>query len=85
MPTDDGLRLHDDKDVCPTGPDLAQSCSEEPIEGVQRWPRAFPLKNCNVRSEREKLKRGVATAVEKHAECAQDGEDEFDHEMTFVT
>jgi hypothetical protein len=35
--------------------------------------------------EGDDFKRGVAATAEEHADCRQDGADEFDHEKTFLT
>lgn len=50
-----------------------------------RRARSCPLENCDLLSERENFKGGVAATAEKHADCGQDCEDEFGHELTGVT
>jgi hypothetical protein len=72
MPADDGVWFNDDKDVGPTGPDAAQDGPEEPVARVQGWPRSFALKHCDLLSERENFKGGVAATAEKHADGGQD-------------
>ena len=41
MPGDDRLGLDDDEDVGPTAPESVEGGPEEPVQGVQRWPRPF--------------------------------------------
>lgn len=72
MPGDDGVWFNDGKNVGSAGPDAAQGGPEEPVEGVQGRSRSFPLENCDLLSERENFKGGVAATAKKHADCRQD-------------
>jgi hypothetical protein len=68
MPADDGLRLHQDEDVGPAGPDAVQGGPEEPVEGVQGWPWSFPLENGELLSKGENFQGSVAPTAEENAD-----------------
>jgi hypothetical protein len=81
---DDGLGLHDDQDVGPTGPEAAEGGPEEPVHGVQGWPRAFPLEHGNLLSEGEDFEGGIGSTAKQDADHGENGEDEFRHRLTLV-
>lgn len=57
MPPYDGLGLHDDEDVGPTGRKAAGSGPEESVQPVQRWPRPFTLEHGKLLAEGEDIGR----------------------------
>ena len=66
VPSDDGLRLHDDEDVSPAGPTAAQGRPEEPVGGVQGRSGAFPFEDRDLLSEGEDFEGGVASTAEEN-------------------
>ena len=85
VPTDDSLRLHDDQDLGPAGPDAAESGPEEPVQGVQRWPRPLALEHGELLSEGEDLEGGLASTADEDAHSSQDRKGELEHEATLIT
>ena len=75
MPADDGLRLYDDQNVGPAGPEATQSRPEKPVEPVQFGPRPFAFEDGELLSQRQDFDRGVAPAAQENAECGNEGED----------
>ena len=84
MPTDDGLGLHDAQDVGLTFPDAARRRPEEPVQGVECRPWAFPLAHAKLLTEGEDFEGGVAAAAEEEADRREDGEYELEHKRTLV-
>ena len=60
MPPYDGLGLHDDEDVGPTGPKAAKCGPEESVQPVQRRPRPFAFEHGKLLSEGEDLESDIA-------------------------
>ena len=67
VPADDRLGLHDEEDVGPVGLKAAEGRPEEPVQGVQCWPRPFAFEHGDLLSEGEDFESGVAATAEKHA------------------
>ena len=51
---------------------------------MERWPGPFSFENRNLLAKGEDLKSGIGSAAEEHANQGDEGEDEFDHEITVV-
>jgi len=52
---------------------------------MERWPGPFSFENRNLLAKGEDLKSGIGSAAKEHANHGDDGEDEFDHEITVVS
>ena len=85
MPAHDGLGLHDDQDVGPTGPEAAEGGPEEPVQGVQGWPRSLAFKQRDLLSEGKDFEGRVGSTAEEDTDHGEDGEDELRHELTLAT
>jgi len=85
VPADDGFRLHDNEEVGPPWPKTAQRSPEQPIKGVQRWARPLALQYGELLAQGEHLERGIPTTAQEDPDRGQEGEDEFEHDSTFVT
>lgn len=72
VPTDHGLGLDDEQDVGPSGPAMAEGAPEEPVQGVQNWPRPFPFQHGHLLPEGEDLEGGIAPTAE---EDSHDGDE----------
>jgi hypothetical protein len=59
MPADHGVGLHDDQDVGPAGPTVAESGPEKAIQGVQFGPWPLSLEDCDLLSEGQYLEGGI--------------------------
>ena len=68
MPPYDGLGLHDDEDVGPTGPEATEYGPEESVQPVQPWPRPFTLEHGKLLSDGEDLESGIASIAKEDAE-----------------
>ena len=84
MPAHNSLRFHDEENLRPAGPDAAQGGPKQPVKGVQRWARPFPLENGGLLPQSEDLQCQIATATEEDSDGDQDCRDEFGHELTLV-
>ena len=49
-----------------------QGCPEEPVEGVQRRTRSFPLEHGDLLPKGENLQRSVAPTAEEDADGSQE-------------
>ena len=85
MPADEGFGLHDDQDVGPTGPEAAEGGPEEPVQGIQGWPRPFAFEHGDLLSEGEDFEGRIGPTAEEDTDHGEDGEDELRHELTLVT
>ena len=83
MPADHGVGLHENQDVDPAGPALAECRPEEAVQGVQLWPRLFPLQHGELLPEREDFDRSIASTTKEHSDGDKQREDDFEHEAPF--
>ncbi len=72
--------FHEDQDVRPAGPTLAECRPEESVQGVQFWPRPFPFEDGDLLSKSENLEGGIASTAEEDSDGDKEREDEFEHE-----
>lgn len=72
MPADHGLWFHDDEDVGPAGPQVAEGCPEESIERVQGRPRPLALEDRDLLPEGKDFESSVAPSTDEDAEGGQD-------------
>ena len=82
MPTDHGLRLHDDQNIRPSRPNAPQSGPEEPVETVEGWSRPFSFEDGNLLAKREYLKSGTGARANEDADCGQKCRNQVQHEST---
>jgi hypothetical protein len=71
------------KNCGPAGPGAVERSPEEPVHGVQCWPR--PFEHGDLQSEGEDFEGGLASTAKEDADHGEDGEEEFGHELTFLT
>ena len=84
MPADHSLRLHDDEDVSPPGPDVAQGGPKQPVQGVQLWTWPSPLEDGDLLPEGEDLNCSVMPTAEEDSDSGQERDGEFEHEAYVV-
>lgn len=65
MPADHGVGLHDDQDVRPAGPTLAECPPEDPDQGVQLWPRPFPFQHGELLLKGQDFEGGIAASAKE--------------------
>ena len=85
MPADHGLGLDNDEDITPARPETVECRSEESIQGVQQWARAFAFEHGDLLSQGKDFKSRIASALEEDADDCEHGQDEFTHELSHVT
>ena len=83
VPADHGVGFHENQDVGPAGPTLAESRPEESVQGVQFWPRPFPFQHGDLLSEGEDFEGGIASTAKEDADGDKEREDDFEHEAPF--
>jgi hypothetical protein len=83
VPADHGVGPHQDQDIRPAGPTLAECCPEESVQGVQFWPRPFPFQHGDLLSEGKDFEGGIASTAKEDSDGDKDGEDNFEHEALF--
>jgi hypothetical protein len=83
VPADHGVGLHQDKDVRPAGPTLAECRPEQSIPGVQFWSRPFPFQHSDLLSEGEDFEGGIASTANEDSDGDKEREDDLEHESSF--
>lgn len=84
MPTDHGLRFHDNQHIRPSRPDLLQGGPEQTIQAVQCRPRPFPFEDSNLLPEGEDFQCQIGTTAEEDADGRQECRYDAEHDSTFV-
>ena len=84
MPTDHGLRFHDNQHIRPSRPDLLQGGPEQTIQAVQCRPRPFPFEDSNLLPEGEDFQCRISTTTEEDADGRQECRYDAEHDSTFV-
>ena len=85
VPTDHGIGFHQDQDVGPAGPTLAECRPEESVPGIQFWPRPLPFKHGDLLAEGKDFEGGIASTAKEDSDGGKDREDDFEHGSTFLT
>ena len=85
MPADDGRGPHDEEDIAPAWPEIAERSPEESIQRAQHWPWALAFENGHLLPKREDFQSRIAPTAEEDSDGSNEGEDEFEHELTLVT
>jgi hypothetical protein len=80
VPADHGCGFHEDQDVRPAGPTLAECRPEESVQGVQFWPWPFPFEDGDLLAKSENLEGGITSIKEEDSDSDKEGEDEIKHE-----
>jgi len=85
MPTDKRLRLDDDEDVGPAGPDMSECSPEQPVRGVhfRTWP--FASEDCDLLSQRKDFEGGITATAEEDTSGGKESEGAFEHGPTLLT
>jgi hypothetical protein len=83
VPADHGVGLHQDQDIRPAGPTLAECRPEESVPGVQFWPRPFPFQHGYLLSEGEDFEGGIASTAQEDSDGHKEREDDLEHEFIF--
>jgi hypothetical protein len=68
VPADDGLRLHDDKNVSPAGPTAAQGSPEESVQPVDDWRWPFAFEHRDLLPEGEGFESGITPTAKVNSE-----------------
>jgi hypothetical protein len=85
MPSDHGLRFHNDQNIRPARPYVPQSVPEETVEPVQGGPRPFSFEHGDLLPQSKDFKRSIQTTEEEDADGSQECGDQMEHESTVVT
>jgi len=65
VPTNDGVRLHNEEGLSPRSPEPIEQAPEEPIRLVDPGPLHRPLQHDQLLTQREILERQVALSAER--------------------
>ena len=71
MPADDGLRLDNQEDLGPAGPEAAEGGPEEAVARIQGRPRSLAFEHGDLLAQSEDLQRGIASCTEENTESLQ--------------
>jgi len=85
MPADDGLRLDNQEDLGPAGPEAAEGGPEEAVARIQGRPRSLAFEHGDLLAQGEDLQRGIASCTEENTESLQHSHEKLDHEILVVT
>ena len=83
VPADHGVGFHENQNVGPAGPTLAESRPEESVQGIQFWPRPFSFQHGYLLSEGEDFEGGIAATAKEDPDGGKEREDDFEHEAPF--
>jgi hypothetical protein len=84
MPADDGLRLDNQEDIGPAGPEATEGGPEEAVASIQGWPRSLAFEHGELLAQSEDFQGHVTSRTEENAESTQHSEARLDHELTVV-
>jgi hypothetical protein len=84
VPADHSAGLHENQDVGPAGPTLAESRPEESVHGVQFWTRPFPFQHGDLLSEGGDFQGGIASTAKEDAYGDKERKDDFEHDVTLL-
>ena len=85
MPADDGLRLDNQEDLGPAGPEAAEGGPEEAVARIQGRPWSLAFEHGDLMAQGEDLQRGIASCTEENTESLQHSHEKLDHEILVVT
>ena len=85
VPTDDRFWLDYQEDIGPARPKAAQDGPEQPVAGVEGRPRSLAFEHSDLLAESQDFQSGIGSGPEQSAHGDQEGEKEFDHELTVLT
>src|SRR5580658_9775226 len=83
VPADHGVGLHQDQDVRPAGPTLAERRPEQSVPGVQFWSRPFPFQYGELLSEGEDFEGRIASTAKENSNRHKERKDDLEHESSF--
>jgi hypothetical protein len=82
VPADNGFRFHDDENLAPAGPETPKRRPEEPVHGMECWPRSFSFKGSDLLAKGEDLKSRIGPTAKEDANHGDNRENVLSHEMT---
>lgn len=85
MAADDCLRLHNDQNLSPPGPDPAQGRPEQPVKLIQPRTRLLPLEHGDLLPQGENLNCSAVPTEDEDSDSGREGSGEFEHEPRIVT
>jgi hypothetical protein len=85
MPCGDGFWFHNQEDIGPAGPKAPQGGPEQPVAGVQVWPRSLAFEHSDLLAECQDFQGDIGSGPEQSANSNQDGEEELGHELMVLT
>jgi hypothetical protein len=85
VPADHGFGFHQDQDIRPAGPKLAECRPEQSVPGVQSWPRPFSFQHGDLLSEGEDFEGGITSTAKEASDRHKKREDDLEHETILST
>jgi hypothetical protein len=85
VPADHGVGFHQDQDIRPAGPTLAECRPEQSVPAVQFWSRPFPFQHCDLLSEGEDFEGSIASTAKEDSDRHKEREDDLEHESILLT
>src|SRR6202161_4615274 len=68
VPADHGFGFHQDQDIRPAGPTLAECRPEQSVPAVQFWSRPFPFQHGDLLSEGEDFEGSIASTAKEDSD-----------------
>ncbi len=84
MTADHGIGFHQDQDVLPAWPTLAECRPKDPVPEVQFRPGPFPFQGGDLLSKGEDFEGGIASTADEDSNGAKEREDDLQHESIFL-
>jgi hypothetical protein len=85
MPSDDGLRFHDDQNIRPSRPDVPQRGPEETIKADKCGSRPFAFEYSGLLPQRQDFKGDIHATAEEDTDGSEECGNPIAHESTVVT
>jgi hypothetical protein len=77
VPADHGFGIHQDQDIRPAGPTLAECRPEESVPGVQPWPRSFPFEHGDLLPQGEDFEGNITSTAKAGSDAHKEREEGF--------
>jgi hypothetical protein len=85
VPANGSFYFDNHEDIGPAGPKAAERGPEQPVTGVQGWPRSLALEDGDLLAESQNFEGSIGSCAKQSAHGSQEADKELKHELTVLT